>query len=1190
MGDENRFRGDLVPVDPVLGLHLGNQLVHDVADVVDVEARPVEGAVGHDGPEHLADRADAAFACGIGALQYEGRCPHPHDQPVAPPVERDRLFLHDLARGRRPGGQEAGAEPPEQVVGGDVVGREDDHPPAAARADPVARDPQGLSAARTGPVGRRVRSPRPDVLGELGMPHGEDPEQEAPVEMIRLLLDLLLERRDAPFEFPGERFPGPARGAQVFEFREPPAPFAVLVETGHDFGVGIVSRERGGEQHPGVVPDFIREHPAVGQFGPLGGGLVPHHQGDSRVSQRIDTRADGQLGHAVERRQPVLGKPEIADDVELLRTGRELDHVGRALDVFESALAPFRLQEPGDVLLDHLPPELFRDRADEHVPAQHAPHVVVAEDPVHARKAEGRAGDAKVDRRRLPLPSPGVDRHPAIQKLREQPSQFGDAVRLRRGLRGRRRVLRRRRCGTRLRRHGRGLRAPRRHGRRRGQDRALLPYGPTDPQPRGVQPAEGQVQGRRLSYPGVVREERDHPFTVAQHVLHEAVEDALGPHLHEDAGPGIIEGVEPLDELDRGGYLLPQQSDHLRDHPRPHGVEFARHVGDDGGDRGLDVHRPQDARQAFTRRGDDPGVEGVAHLQHAGDVARLLECLHGLFDPGGAAADDGLLGAVDVGDDDVIVDRPEDLLDFVDRAEGGRHQAVVLHGALGHLVAARADGLERVFEGDGPGRHQRAVFPEAVPHDHVGSDPVGADQPCQGRLRGQHRRLRDRRLLQAVFRLPHRRLVRFVKVDAVRKAAAEQRRHRAVGLREHLRHDRFGVPERPQHVDVLRPLPREQESDLGRRPFPVIDSLGTQRLPSRGLVFPERLERPPELVGELRGVAVIDRQAEWCPQVGLHRGRRLRRPPRGGLPARALGAPHERRLRCRPQDQGPPQRRLQVRRRARFPVITGDRDPGLRLARDPARDVFLQDHVEVGSPETEGADARAPHLPRGDVPRFERGVDLKRGLVEIDVRIGAIKVQAGGDLFLFQTERGLQDTGGAGPPLEVADVGFHRTEGQGAARQAEFVEDFHQRLQFGGIPHARAGPVSLDQVPGDGPETRVIPGAAHAQLLADRVGSRDPLPLSVARGAHGAHHGVNPVAVALGVGQPLHQERHPPFAHDEAVGSLRVGARPRGGERSDLAELHEGGGAHVGVDAAGQHGVVVVVVKSGDRRRDRRHG
>jgi hypothetical protein len=62
--------------------------------------------------------------------------------------------------------------------------------------------------------------------------------------MIRLLLDLLFERRDAPFELPGERFPGPARGAQVFELREPPAPFAVLVETGHDFGVGIVSRER----------------------------------------------------------------------------------------------------------------------------------------------------------------------------------------------------------------------------------------------------------------------------------------------------------------------------------------------------------------------------------------------------------------------------------------------------------------------------------------------------------------------------------------------------------------------------------------------------------------------------------------------------------------------------------------------------------------------------------------------------------------------------------------------------------------------------------------------------------------------------------------------------------------------------------------------------------------------------------
>ncbi len=798
VGDKHHLRRYLVAIKTMVPFHLGNQLFHDVADMVDVKARSVERAVGDHAPEHLADRADAPLTRRLGALEYDGRSPHPHDQAVAPPVERDRLLLHFFARGRRPGSQEAGAEPSEQVVGGDVVGRDHDHPTAASGTDPVARDPHRLRAARTGSVGGGVRSPCADVLGELGVPHGEDPEQEPPVEMIRLLLDLLFECRDAPVELPRERLPGAGARTQGFQFRQPGAPLAVLVEVGHDLRVGVVTRERGGEQYAGVVPDVVRQHPAVGQLRPLGGGLVAHHQRDSGVAQRVDARADGQLGHAVERGHPVFGKTEIADDVELLRTGREFDHVGRALDVLEPALAPLRLHEPGDVLLDHLPAQLFRNRADEDVPAQHPLHVFVAEDAVHAREAEGGARDAHVDRRLLRLSGPAVNRHPAIQEFREQPAQFHDAARLRRRLHGRR-------SARRLRRHDGRFRPQRRHRRRRGDDRLrrLHRGNLPDPQPRGIKPAQGQVQGGRLADSRVVGEEREHPLPVAQYVLHETVEDAFGPHLHEDAGAGVIEGVESLDELDRGGDLSPQQVDHLRDHPRPHRVEFPGDVGDDGDDRGLDVHRPQDPGQAFARRGDDIGVEGVAHLQHARHVARLLERLHRLLDPGGTAADDGLLGAVDVGDDDVIVDRFEHLLDFADRAESGGHQAVVLHGAFGHFIAAGADGPEGVFEGDRPGRHQRSVLPEAVPHDHVGSDSVGADQARQGRFGGQHRRLRDRRLFQAVFGLRQGGFVRLVEIDAAGEAPADQRRHRAVGLGENLGHHRLGFPERPQHVDVL---------------------------------------------------------------------------------------------------------------------------------------------------------------------------------------------------------------------------------------------------------------------------------------------------------------------------------------------------------------------------------------------------
>ena len=62
-----------------------------------------------------------------------------------------------------------------------------------------------------------------------------------------------------------------------------------------------------------------------------------------------------------------------------------------------------------------------------------------------------------------------------------------------------------------------------------------------------------------------------------------------------------------------------------------------------------------------------------------------------------------------------------------------------------------------------------------------------------------------------------------------------------------------------------------------------------------------------------------------------------------------------------------------------------------------------------------------------------------------------------------------------------------------------------------------------------------------AQFLTDRIRCGDTLSLTVARSAHAAQHGVDLVAVALGVGQTLEQKDRGTFAHDEAVGSLGVG-------------------------------------------------
>ena len=150
-----------------------DELLHHLADVRDVEARAVEGAVRGHRAQHLADRLDAALARGIGRFDDDRRRAHPDDHPVPATVERDRGLLdHVVGRGGT-AGQEAAADPRQQRVAGDVVGRDDDDPARAAGADPVLGDAQCLGRARARRVHLGVRPARTDELGELRVAHGQ---------------------------------------------------------------------------------------------------------------------------------------------------------------------------------------------------------------------------------------------------------------------------------------------------------------------------------------------------------------------------------------------------------------------------------------------------------------------------------------------------------------------------------------------------------------------------------------------------------------------------------------------------------------------------------------------------------------------------------------------------------------------------------------------------------------------------------------------------------------------------------------------------------------------------------------------------------------------------------------------------------------------------------------------------------
>ena len=131
------------------------------------------------------------------------------------------------------------------------------------------------------------------------------------------------------------------------------------------------------------------------------------------------------------------------------------------------------------------------------------------------------------------------------------------------------------------------------------------------------------------------------------------------------------------------------------------------------------------------------------------------------------------------------------------------------------------------------------------------------------------------------------------------------------------------------------------------------------------------------------------------------------------------------------------------------------------------------------------------------------------------------------------------------------------TEPGGKMKTAEHVS---HALRFDDVAHAGRCAVAFNQRRGSGRQAGILPGALDGEFLADRVGRRNALSLAVARSADAAQHGVDLVAIALGIGQTLEQEDRGAFAHDEAVGSLGVGAGAGRRERADLAELDEGRG------------------------------
>src|SRR5208283_5762581 len=109
----------------------GHQALHHLANVLDIETSTVESAVSGLRGQHLADRLYSSFARRVGALYNQGGGTHADNHAVPPAVEGSRGICNHLVGGSRPTCQKACAHPIDQMVGADIVSRDDDYPAAA---------------------------------------------------------------------------------------------------------------------------------------------------------------------------------------------------------------------------------------------------------------------------------------------------------------------------------------------------------------------------------------------------------------------------------------------------------------------------------------------------------------------------------------------------------------------------------------------------------------------------------------------------------------------------------------------------------------------------------------------------------------------------------------------------------------------------------------------------------------------------------------------------------------------------------------------------------------------------------------------------------------------------------------------------------------------------------------------------
>ena len=376
------------------------------------------------------------------------------------------------------------------------------------------------------------------------------------------------------------------------------------------------------------------------------------------------------------------------------------------------------------------------------------------------------------------------------------------------------------------------------------------------------------------------------------------------------------------------------------------------------------------------------------------------------------------------------------------------------------------------------------------------------------------------------------------------------------------------------HERVLAALAREQERDVALRLADAVeDAAGDGE--RRRRVGGRSLDGVTQLGAQVGFVGRHDRQA--CCGVG------------GVRPLARLGEPCQvARLGC------------QVGVRCRLgshvrPVVSGDQhqfDVGRAQpwCSGACARVLGQGDVEVRAAEAERADGPATFVIGSADPRPTRRVEVERRCLEFELVVRPLDLGGLWQHLVVQRHDHLEQTGGTGSRLGVADLALHRAERTPLAVGASGgVEHLRQTTELGRIAGHGAGAVGLDELDRGRSVSGLGIGVVERSGLAGRHGCVHALRPPVGTGAHPVDHAVDVVAIALGVGESLEGNHADSLAEHRSVGSIREGADVLGLRQCRrLREAHVHEDLVHGVDTTRDHHVAVAQVQLVHPHRDRR--